>query len=407
LVAAGLSFACSEPEPGEDSMVLFQLSMALGVAIAGNALALWPLLALSGGALGLYVLGSQNLTTARNIGGGALSLGSTAVGAYGVALALHVSRHEPLSLFDISLFPADDLSSMGSLGLGLLGGLAAVVGGFPFAFKHVFEWRAMGPRRAAAGLGLGPGAVALFIWLRVSVHGREALQAAMASDHVRWVLYGAIALGVIVHLTRLILARDPDGLHAAAWGLQWCYGLLALTLGNVDGLGLYAFVAWAGSAALAFGGLALADRIPPWASIPLRVASWASLLGAPPLAGFWARYILIRSVSRVHGDWWMVCLLPWLVEIVTVVVFFGWVLRRPGTAARQEVGASQRNKPAPEDSRPAARVAATAWTTLCLSLQLLAGPLSLHASDALARQIVTGATWGEMAREVTSWLPGI
>lgn len=383
LTAALISFLGSPPAPGEDSMVLFQLAIALAVALAGNALMLWPLLSLSAGALALFVLGNREMGSVPAIAGGAVSLLATVLGAYGMARALHLSGGEPMSLFDISLFPADSLVSAGLLGLGLLGGLAAVIGGFPLTLKHSPEWVAMGPRRAAAALALGPGAIACFIWLKVVVHGRPTIQASLSIPGVRYALYGGAILGVAWHVASLLLNRQPDRVRRTLWGLQWCYGLLALVLATGDGIGVYAFVLWAAQAGLCFSGLALADRMQGRAALLLQVASWSSLLGAPPLAGFWSRYVLVTAFARVEGDWWWIALIPWAVEVAVVLVAFGVVSgpRRHAPPPAPE-GAMLARSP-----RPALLAAA-----LVIALQLGAGPLGLAVSDALARQILTGAT---------------
>lgn len=388
LVSALLSFLCSPPDAGEDSMALFQLAMALGVALAGNALALWPLLSLSAGALALFVLGSRGPRSVATAIGGALSLLGAAVGAYGLARALHLSRDEPISLFDLCLFPAESLTSAALLGLGFLGGLAAVVGGFPFTLKHATEWAAMGPRRAAAAIGLGPGAIALWIWLKVAVHGRVALQASLGVPAVRWALYGGVVLGIAWHLASLLIRREAREVRRTLWGLQWCYGLLALLLGTADGIGLYAFVLWAAQAVLCFGGLAIADRTTGRASVLLQVASWASLLGAPPLAGFWGRYVLVKAIARVHGDLWWVALIPWAIEVVVVLLAFDLVSR-----GRHATDAEEPHVPSGDAVR-CPRPMGMLSAGLCIALHLGVGPLALVVSDALARQIVTGAaTW--------------
>lgn len=379
LLAALLSFLCSAPDPGEDSLVLLQLAMAIGIATAGNPLMMWPLLCLSAGGLALFVATSQELRPVLALVGGGVSVAAAAVGAGGLAVAFHLSRHEPLSLLDLCFFPADSLASMGLLGLGLMGGLAAVAGGFPFTLKHPAEWRAMGTRRAAASLGLGPGSLALFVWLKVAVYGRPSLQACLALPILRSVLYGTGALGVVYHLVRLIKRRRPDDIREVLWGLQCCYGLLAMVSGTADAMGLYAFVLWAIGIPLSFAGLALADRISGEASVSLRVVSWASLLGAPPLAGFWSRYVLLRTLARVGGHWWWVALLPWLIEAVAVLSALRHPVSRPRPAETLTL-------------EPCGLRVAWAGTVSFLILQVAAGPVGLVVSDAIALQVVTGGT---------------
>jgi len=382
LTATALAFALSDCRGGGDSLVLFNLAVTSAAAVVGNPVSLWPILAISGLSAALVIFGSPPPVGGLTILGGLLALGAAAAAALGLASAIVASGHDVLALFDLTQFPSTQLGSLGRVHLHLFGGLAALCGAFPFAAKLTAEWRSSGTRVASGALAAGPAAVAFAAWLRIAAHGRGPLASDLSPQWVRNTLFALAAAGAVYYACLMLVARDDDGLRGASLGLQVAYATLSLCLAaGGTARGFWAFGAWLATSTLGLGGLSLADRVrQPPVRVALGAASWACILGTPPFVGFLARFLLLHAVAEGMGAWWSLLLVPWIAEVAAVLSHHSLAVGAvPAPAADRDerIGLGH-------------RLSATGWSTAVLFFQAAAGPLALAASDALARQMVTG-----------------
>ncbi len=370
LVGAAFAFAGSPPAPRQDAWVLLNLSLlAVGVS-AGSPAVVYLVLAGAAGSYVLAMLGARGLT-AGHVAFGLAGVTASVVGSLGwshaIALTTTGSGYE--FLLDICLFPQSRLDDSPLLARSLLGGLALMAGLWPFCMAAGPGWRALGSRLGAASLAVGPQCLALGVWLRVLAHGGAQVGTGLALDGVTGSLLAVVGLAVVWHAGRLATAfhpvwcwtrrlppREPalapgvpetalsvdllaaqaenlcrtrtDARHAseeatlgALASLQLVYAALALLLASMGvARAYYALFGCLATLALSAPGTLAGIRLRASELSPAaRTASWASLVGAPPFVGFFARFLLISSAVEGLGPAGAWLVVPWLLELAAVV----------------------------------------------------------------------------------------